>query len=115
MRDYSLKKQKTLVYVASLLIACLFLHIVVYNHQHPKFLGEGVQATLHGEDKKIFHAILAPSDFILGKVLENFFQKILVLGSITAVLDFLNFFILKLFNPLLLMLKRGVLQPKICL
>lgn len=92
--------------VVFLLFATGF-HIVAH-HDHPHFaFGEGVQATLHGEDRKlwllpvlalvsVFGAMLAA----LALVWPPYASR---LGSVLAVHD-----------PVHRALRRGIINPKIC-
>ena len=102
--------KRIILILASILLTSLILHLVEFHHDHPhEIFGEGIQATLHGEDKK-YWAILLILKFL---ALAGVFSLISFFGLYFLFSQNLKKIIYK-YNYLLECLSRGILQPKLC-
>ena len=99
-------------FVAILLIAALFLHALHLEHHHPLEFGEGVQALLHGEDRKWLLAALLAALFALVLLFSR--RPFLVeLSGRTVLLDFNPALSLSILVPVRIALRRGIVHPKL--
>lgn len=102
--------KKIILITSVILLISLILHLVEFQHNHPhEIFGEGIQATMHGEDKKLWALLVA--------------LKFLSLAGIFSLVNFIGLYFqqYKIFSKIfrragyvLECLSRGVLQPKIC-
>lgn len=98
--------------ITALLFSFAF-HTLWFDHDHPKFMGEGVQAIVHGQDKKWF-LLLFLNIFLLWTGIG----KSLVLDIKSHHTSFARvfkafYFVSKLFDPLVRGFRRGIIHPKI--
>lgn len=106
----SLKTRNLLLVTAFLIASVLFLHAAI-PHDHPgEIFGNGIQAALHGSDKKWWLLILLTSLLLaFGNSIKN---RVVGERQITSPTSFwLTFDFSKIFDPLREALRRGILQP----
>jgi len=108
-----LKARNLLLIIAFLMITSLSLHAVI-PHDHPaEIFGTGIQAALHGTDKKWWLLILLTSFlFLFSGSIKNTLNS----GrSISPSHSFwLTFNFSKIFDPIREALRTGILNPKLC-
>lgn len=96
--------------VALILASWMILHITI-PHEHPEeMFGKGIQAVLHGGDKKWWLLVLFSFFVALGGFLKNRFTG----GHLTITRKssfWLTFDFSKIFDPIREALRRGILQP----
>jgi hypothetical protein len=95
------------------MVTALSLHAVI-PHDHPEeVFGTGIQAALHGNDKKWWLLLLVAAFFVLfGNSVKNALNKncqIFPSHSFWLTSNFSN-----IFDPIREALRRGILHPKLC-
>ena len=100
-----------LALTAFILFFCFGFHALGVKHSHPAFLGTGIEAVAHGEDKK-WLALVAVL-FIWAASLPDFFSSDL---KIKLFLNFLRpkkleVVFLKFANYIMCLLRVGLLEP----
>src|SRR6266404_6968284 len=99
-----------LIVTAWLLFFVFAMHSINFNHHHPAFLGEGVAAFTHGEDKKWLAVLAVMFVWVCAK---DFFGELLD-SYLTEPLrqNYLKMNNLKRFNYLFNWLPRVLCEPK---
>lgn len=111
------RSRTILLLVAVLLVFSLSLHMIEFDHHHPRgMLQSGVQAYFHGGDKKLWAILLFLASIsglllFLGKHFSGRTSLEAVPESFRASR---HFNCQKLFDPLRLMFRKGILHPKLC-
>jgi uncharacterized membrane protein len=109
----SLKIRNLLLIIAFLIITALSLHAVI-THDHPEdVFGSGMQAALHGNDKKWWLLLFLAAFLVLfGNSIKNVLDKnrqIFPSHSFWLTFNFSN-----IFDPIREALRTGILNPKLC-
>jgi len=114
------KPRNILFLTALLLMLALGLHALEIHHEHPKeiFGSDATQAYLHGGDKKYWWMIIlaaylaiAASTFLTAK--NQLLASRAILPSSFGP-PYLRIDLSKLFDPLRIAFRRGILNPKLC-
>lgn len=104
-----------LVFTSFLLTAALIFHAAHLEHHHPLEFGDGIQAILHGEDRKWLFALLLAALVAAALLLspqlliEGTFR-----GSLHAPYRLEHNFLRNLVDPIRRALRTGIVHPKLC-
>jgi len=112
-----LKPDDVLFFTAIFLLIVLGAHIVHLDHDHPKeVFGEGIQAALHGEDKKwwLMFLIASISSCVGVLTLKTLLRENETHKEHLHQFPHFNADLTKLFDPLRIAFREGILHPKIC-
>ena len=105
--------KKLLLVIAIVLVSGMILHAVI-PHDHPEeIFGTGIQAALHGNDKKWWLLLFLAAFLVLfGNSIKNVLDKnrqIFPSHSFWLTFNFSN-----IFDPIREALRTGILNPKLC-
>lgn len=108
----------SLILISIVILAAMMLHAVEFDHHHPSVLGEGIQATLHSDDRKrLFVTILAASLVIayVVSVVSLYAKNILILSGPRLIASCGDVRGIGWRHDLLMRgLRRGIIHPKLC-
>ena len=113
---FAAEKKYLFVLVALIIIAALALHMVTFSHEHHLvFFGELMITAVHGEDKKLWLTFLLFVIFAAGclRMISRSHNALAKFSRNTFNKEFLLFDLLKLFDPLRIAFRRGILHSKI--
>ncbi len=66
--------KRILLFTAAFLLLTIGLHTIVFDHHHPKPMGEKMQAVFHGDNKKWFIAAIV---IVLIQYMKTFLEALL--------------------------------------
>lgn len=95
--------------VAFLLVLSFGLHAISVDHHHPWAGADGIQAALHGEDKKWLADMLCVLYIWTGLLATEFFYRTMIRRNIGISLE-----ILVCGDPMRSALRKGIVHPKLC-
>jgi hypothetical protein len=105
-----------LPFIALLLFFSIAAHEVSFGHDHPHHVfGEGVQAVFHGDSRKwwLWLLLAAGTPWLSARryvMPATALEQSLLVSSHQRTLRTI---LLKLFDPILILLRRGILCPKL--
>jgi len=103
---------KLMFLTALLILSAIGLHTIVFNHEHPRFMGNEMTAAFHNENKKwiVFAVVLAAFLYVTDMVQS-------LLGRASGQIEYLfekyrgNSGVLRSYSFLFAQLSSGLLHP----
>jgi hypothetical protein len=100
--------------IAFALLSAFVLHEIVPHEHAEEVFGTGVEAALHGQDRKwLMLLLLSALLWIFSDSLKRQ-NDLLLWGGLPRNSVFREFGFLKVFNAVFQALRRGIMHPKLC-